>query len=98
MKITQDDIYYLVSKETNIPQKQVEFVINSFWYSIRQKITNPLESQLGIRISKFIRFELTHSSVQRKLRQNISSEKKIFYNKLKQLINARQEKNKPKHK
>ena len=89
MKITQADIYYLVAKETKIPEDKVKFIIENLWGTVRQYITNPLTSQFGIRINQFIRFEVYNRAVESKLKSNLSEEKLNFYKQLKQIINER---------
>jgi hypothetical protein len=95
MRLTQKDIYYLVAKDTNISQDKVEFVIKQMWSIVRGYITNPLTSQLGVRINQLVRFELHHPSVKKKLdSKNLSEDKMNFYKQLKHIINERWQKNK----
>lgn len=53
-----EDVFYWVSKETGFSQDLVENVYQNLFESVRFYLTRPEKCGIGIKLNKFIKFEI----------------------------------------
>jgi len=62
----QDDILTYTARECNITQDHLKIILSDFWSTIRQFLTNPLETKRGILINEFGLFYMKPYTVKKK--------------------------------
>lgn len=79
-----DDVFYWVSKETGFSEDTIKNVYMNLFESIRYYLTRPYLCGLGIKINKFIKFEISEKRLYayvKKIKEgNIKSDKEIRNN------------------
>ena len=83
-----NDIVYHTSKELGMSEQQVQFIVKTFWDSLRYFLARPLLTKLGILINFFGNFTVRKRAIGIRIKsQTISQEAKEELINLKQQIN-----------
>lgn len=75
----QEDIFYYVSKELNLPEGLIKKVIQDFWNTIRVYLTNPLLTKKGILLHGFGLFFIKPYTLERKIEYFKDNEEKLTF-------------------
>lgn len=80
---TQEDIIFYTARECNLTEAQVKLIEKNFWQTIRNYLTDPLNSINGILISGFFKIFIPTY----KINQLVEKSDKEIYKELWQKIN-----------